>query len=308
MRLNELKPNTEYATCDGHLVVTGDTVEGGFYSYYITQDGTEKYEIAKGDPRKTGTVEGADPWAKCSTGRTTGNIRYSTKGGVKVTRYDFDRDGKRRADGPHKEIVVKPADIPGLWSEYVTLHADRILGRFLMDDLQRQASSARTMLGGILRNNKVFPQRSAPTRWSSMEGEAIEIVVAPLVSTNDDGGHRWKSLSHATSATKVVGTRIVPSVTISGEENIDALLRLMGKSPIFTGQHWMVYYQTGRAYPANRKYDKTLRIVADSDSVDEVAAAAVRQVVLGRRKFTIIDIVAVDISGQPIYPTKEVGK
>lgn len=144
MRIAEMKPNTEYATCDGMLVMTGETVESGWFQFSesVEEKGKRRTveRIAKGDPRKA--AEKPDPWADCRPSGRQG-IRIYVNNGIRVTQWGFDRNGQRLADGLSVARVMKPADIPGLWSDYVLLHGDVIADKYLRKDLEAEATEWR---------------------------------------------------------------------------------------------------------------------------------------------------------------------
>lgn len=145
MRISEMKPNTEYATCDGMLVMTGDTVERGWYVYseVVTKENGERHRVTrqgKGDPRKA--ADRPDPWANCKPSGREG-VQIHTHNGMRVTQWGFDRTGKRLADGLSSVLIMKPDDIPGLWSDYVLLHGDDIEYKFARKDLEDEAAAWR---------------------------------------------------------------------------------------------------------------------------------------------------------------------
>jgi len=230
MRIKDLKPNTEYATCDGKLVVTGDVVEGGHYSFNHTVDGKTTFKVTKGDPA-AGKVDGFDPWANCDASqrlRSNSGIRYVVKGGVKVTQYDWDRDGKRKADGRSLEMVVKPQDIPGLWSEYVSLHAERILGRYLTADAEKEAKEMSAKLDSVMRASGL-PSAPVPASYGDPK-PPVHTSVTPLLLVRHAGRNQWQT--HAYNATPR-DKMMMPKVEISGAAAIDALLVALGQEPIF---------------------------------------------------------------------------
>jgi hypothetical protein len=130
MLQRELKPDTDYATCDGRMVVTDKEVTGGWFQYTYTDDKGEHARIDQQDPRK-GLPDGvepgkADPWATCSVGVRPQMLRIYARG-IRVLEFDYDRDGNKINAGTW--IVLPAKDIAGTWSDYRLLHADRIVMR-----------------------------------------------------------------------------------------------------------------------------------------------------------------------------------
>lgn len=136
-----MKPNTEYATCDGGLVVTGDEVTSGWYQYKEWDEEARRWsepKIGKGHPS-----EATDPWGKCHVSPERSRVSIQSGPGIVVTQYEYDSEGKRGAKGVTR--VEKPRDIPGTWKEYLTLHGEDIRLWFAKRDArdlaQRQAAA-----------------------------------------------------------------------------------------------------------------------------------------------------------------------
>src|SRR4051794_10444854 len=105
MLIKDMAPGTEYATIGGHLVVTYDTVERGWFDWSerIYDDNTGKStlvrHIEKGRPAR-----GNDPWG----GR---GPDIKVRDGIHVRLFDYDENGQRAGKGV--ETVLRPEDIGG---------------------------------------------------------------------------------------------------------------------------------------------------------------------------------------------------
>lgn len=147
MRARDLKPHTEYATCDGQLVVTTDDLDVNWVLWYenVTKDGRSERVARITRPED---VNAGDPWAACKPGmnRRTG-IRVEAKG-VLVTLYDVDGEGKRRGGG--NPTVWSQKDIPGTWLEYLSLHAETIRLNERRRVVEREARDRQSALTRLL--------------------------------------------------------------------------------------------------------------------------------------------------------------
>lgn len=187
MRVRDLLPETEYATCDGMLVVTGKTVESGWFHFQetIPNDSGKSVQVAKierGDPRnQAGRM--ADPWAKCKPSHRSG-ITMISGPGVRVHQYGYDRNGQRLVDGLTNTLVIKPADIPGTWADYVLLHGDVIGDKFLMRDLEEEAKEWRIATRALLEAAGIpVDDGTAPASRAKREGRAA--VTATVLPDTD---------------------------------------------------------------------------------------------------------------------------
>lgn len=166
MLIKDMRPNTEYATCDGRLVVTdkADKMTRGWYHYteYATDPNTQQRvqinRVVQSNPLAAGNLP--DPWADCNVvGPSRASVRIHVKNGVRVTEFAYDRNGKRTGKGV--ERVMLPSDIPGTWSDYVLLHADKIEARFRKAELEEQQRTERKRIEDALRKGgiKIRPDR-----------------------------------------------------------------------------------------------------------------------------------------------------
>lgn len=186
MLLKDMKPNTEYATCDGFLVVTLDTVERGWFSFteHVTDQNTnERKSVSKmeqGDPRKNGAL--IDPWANCAPSRRSINIHE--KNGIRVKRCGFDRDGKR-TEIESAVYVLNPGDIPGTWADYALLHGDAIEARFARAELEEHGAAWQKAVKAVLREAGIKVRDAEHIMSHKKESEDADSVYVGYSLTSD---------------------------------------------------------------------------------------------------------------------------
>lgn len=153
MRIKDLQPETEYATCDGRMLVTGAEITSGWYQW---TDSEMKRHVTQYDPRRGPATEtGNDPWANCQrrSGDASG-MKIEVKNGIKVIYLAHDRNGDAVPDDGTTRVkaegVIAPKDIAGLWSDYKLLHADRIATPFIKHDLEQSAHAVTSAVYSLL--------------------------------------------------------------------------------------------------------------------------------------------------------------
>lgn len=123
MRTAELKPNTQYATCNGGLVVPVEPIHANWF--YVYNHKTEAWDLIDGGDQARAKQ---DPWGPCHKPANKGNgALRRTKPGVLMNLYSYDRDGKRVGEPEH--VVIDAKDIAGTWKEYMALYADVVRAR-----------------------------------------------------------------------------------------------------------------------------------------------------------------------------------
>lgn len=115
MRVKDMKEGTEYASCDGVLLIPETPLRRGWMEWVGPQKGDEDghYEFHE--------VTELDPWGGCM------DVRRPPEIGVLVRTYTADRDGNRVGDG--KLEVMNPRDIKGLWVDFMVLHGEKVRTR-----------------------------------------------------------------------------------------------------------------------------------------------------------------------------------
>lgn len=141
MRVKDMQPGTEYASCDGILAVPEDPIQRGWLEWIPPNDDDD------GDGHYTfHEVTELDPWGGCMDTRRPPEI------GVLVRTYHADRDGNRVGDG--KLEVMNPRDIKGLWVDFMVLHGARVRERAIDRErneiIHRLGKEVRDTLGGVL--------------------------------------------------------------------------------------------------------------------------------------------------------------
>lgn len=132
MRVRDLKAETEYATCEGSLVIPVEPVHANWF--YIYDPNAKRWELVDGgDTPKVSQ----DPWGAChqpANRSLDSNVRR-TKPGVLVDVYDHDRLGSRITP-PRERTIIPARDIAGTWVTYLALYADVVAAR--VDEARRQ--------------------------------------------------------------------------------------------------------------------------------------------------------------------------
>lgn len=165
MRTSDMRPDTEYATCEGTLVVPVEPIHANWFHVYNHQ--TDEWDLIDGSDQARARQ---DPWGPCHkpANRGNGGLRR-TKAGVLVDVYDHDRNGKRVGE-PTRRVVMQPQDVAGLWKEYLTLYADVVRDRV---DAQRQAQereqAVEQIKAAVAQRCGVSPD--AVETWLSRRGE-----------------------------------------------------------------------------------------------------------------------------------------
>lgn len=140
MRVKDMKPGTEYASCDGVLVIPETPLQRGWMEWISAKKDEEEghYEFHQADE--------LDPWGGCMDTRRPPEI------GVLVRAYHADRDGNRVGEG--KLEVMNPRDIKGLWLDFMVLHGqkvrDRAIDRERNEVVSRLGEQVREVIGGGL--------------------------------------------------------------------------------------------------------------------------------------------------------------
>lgn len=129
MRFNQITEDTVFATCNGAAVrVVAPLSQYWQQTFVMDENGKPeidpktrsfktKYVITERDaPLKS------DPWSTCGTGRSDST---RSKRGILVEEMDYDADGViGKPTGVR--FLVRAAQIGGTWTEYLTLHADKV--------------------------------------------------------------------------------------------------------------------------------------------------------------------------------------
>lgn len=136
MRVSDLQPDTEYATCNGELVLPLEPIHGNWYWLFDHKKAAWKL-VDGGDDRKANQ----DPWAPCHKRKPGQPAQRRTKAGVLVLVFQYDRLGKR-IEGTGERVVLLPKDIAGPWKEYLTLYADVVAERVDSKERERQRDEA----------------------------------------------------------------------------------------------------------------------------------------------------------------------
>lgn len=121
MRIRDLVPGVEYATCDGQLVLCNTPV--GLWTKKIKVN--DKGEYVRDEKTRLHVYEYVaynpdelDPWGGCM------DVKKPSETGVYVTYWHTDRDGKKTKS--YGVDLVKPKDIKGTWKEFLVLHGEKV--------------------------------------------------------------------------------------------------------------------------------------------------------------------------------------
>lgn len=137
MRLSQLNPETEYATCDGRLIKVMTPVSNKWTLVPVLDDkGNEVVDEHGHATLKHGslpTESREDPWAACTT--TSQHSRKRPKG-VLVEYFTFDEDGKPLES--QGKTILPASGITGLWSDYLLLHGERVREEFRSTQRRRE--------------------------------------------------------------------------------------------------------------------------------------------------------------------------
>lgn len=200
MLLEELKPNTEYATLSGNLVRTVDSIQLGFTLLH------RHGELVVARRSTTNPSEQMDQWAHLDEPDL--RVRVVIRDGIRVFRCDFSDAGV--PDGTRTETVIRPDSIRMPWAEYVRLNPDRIVARRRVREAKEASRLFRILAEYQLEQAGVSEgvSVSAPTQWYDKFGDdAVE------------------------SETALQTYALRPSVTFSGEA-VNTLFRLLGQNAL----------------------------------------------------------------------------
>lgn len=142
MRVADLQPDTEYATCNGELVVPVEPIHGNWFWLFDHKKAAWKL-VDGGDDRRANQ----DPWAPCHRSKPNQPAQRRTKPGVLVLVFQTDRHGKR-IEATGNRAVLPPKDIAGPWKEYLTLYADVVAERVDKREQERQRDAAMEEIKG----------------------------------------------------------------------------------------------------------------------------------------------------------------
>lgn len=218
MKQREIKPDTEYATCDGNLVVSAST-DPTKTNWLVHEDG--KTSITSVDP-VTGT--GDDPWGTCGSKQGGRRGRVVHGKGVRVTYYAYDADGNRTGKG--EETVIPAKDIPGTWAEYMILHADRVRTTVLSYEADEEARRRSTETEAAL-TTALTPEATPPDEW--LGNRAAINVFVNTIHTVDRKGKKNERLHTSRvyrDTDQIIETRYVTRLELTGEvaDRVIALL------------------------------------------------------------------------------------
>lgn len=187
MRLKDLQPNTDYATCDGNLVQVVEPISDKYYEGYAhTANGSRILAPGGGYKSEWTIFVETDPWAKCAKAQKPDNL------GVLVEVFDYEPDGtKGKSLG---KMTVKARDIGGTWGNYLVLHADvvqdRAESRLNKEHTKARAEELRERLDRFFK----FPVGEVKRRYKGEKAEASTAESSTTYASCDNlRDNRWRN-------------------------------------------------------------------------------------------------------------------
>lgn len=226
MFVKDIKPNTEYATCDGQMIVTGSDISRTWWNWrervVPEGGGTVTYvdRVTQSEP----SLEVTDPWGNChSVGRRrTAGIAPGShvycRDGVRLMTFAVDGTGKRVGQG--YETVRKPKDIVGTWLEYLSLHAEDVRLRDLKRTCEIEAQSKNRALLAAL-DAKGFPS----TKRTGMGGPFSRATISAKCFVEEVYANEKRE-------GRVIDYRVATTIEFVGEPADKVLSRLGVRLPV----------------------------------------------------------------------------
>lgn len=140
MRLNQIKEDVLYATCDGNMVKPVAPISNKWTRVPTLLENGEPRLDTHGRAMYTYTIDTTgqptgevDPWARCTPRQQRKLIQEH---GVLVELFDYDEDGRQGAS--HGKYIAKTSDIGGPWSDYLLLHGEVVQLRGAQERVRRE--------------------------------------------------------------------------------------------------------------------------------------------------------------------------